>query len=448
MTTNDALFERAKALFPGGVNSPVRAYGSVGGTPRFVARAEGAYVWDAEGRRYLDYVASWGAILAGHADSAIVQAIREAAGEGTSYGASTEREIELGERIRAAFPSIEKIRFTSSGTEALMSAARLARGATTRDKILKFAGCYHGHADPLLVQAGSGLATLGLPASAGVPAAATRDTVVAPYNDAAAVEAAFAEFPDSIAAVVVEPIAANMGLVLPRPGFLETLREITRRHGALLVFDEVITGFRVARGGAQKLYGIAPDLTCLGKVIGGGLPVGAFGGRAEIMDRVAPLGPVYQAGTLSGNPLAMAAGAAALDRLAAPGTYERLETIAGGLAEGLRGAAQEAGLRRAARGADLPGAVSPGGGPAPPVTVVQQGAMLTVFFASEAPADYDAVRTADADAFRRFFHAMLDRGVSLPPSPFEAWFTTLAHGESEVEATTAAAREAFALALA
>ena len=411
----------------------MRAYGSVGGTPRFIVRAEGAYVWDAEGTRLLDYVASWGAIVAGHADPAIVEAIRDAAAGGTSYGAPTEREIALAERIRAAMPSIEKIRFTSSGTEAVMSAVRLARGATGRDKILKFAGCYHGHADPLLAQAGSGLATLGLPASAGVTAAATRDTLVAPYNDPAAVEAAFAEFPDSIAAVVVEPIAANMGLVLPRPGFLEALRDLTRRHGALLLFDEVISGFRVARGGAQELYGIAPDLTGLGKVIGGGLPVGAFGGRAEIMDHVAPLGPVYQAGTLSGNPLAMAAGAAALDRLAAPGTYERLEAIAGALAAGLRRAARDA-------GAGSPGAAAPG------VTVVQRGAMLTVFFAPEVPVDYDAVRAADAEAFRRFFHAMLDRGVSLPPSPFEAWFTTLAHGEAEVEDTVAAAREAFAVA--
>jgi glutamate-1-semialdehyde 2,1-aminomutase len=435
VSANEALFTRARALFPGGVNSPVRAFGAVGGTPRFITRAEGAYVWDADGRRLLDYVASWGAILLGHAHPAVVEAIREAAGKGTSYGAPTEREIALAERIRAAFPSIEKVRFTSSGTEALMSAIRLARAATERDKILKFAGGYHGHADALLAQAGSGLATMGLPASAGVPAAATRDTLVAPYNDVEAVGRAFEAFPRDIAAVVVEPIAANMGVVLPREGFLESLREMTRGHGALLVFDEVITGFRVARGGAQQLFGITPDLTCLGKVIGGGLPVGAFGGRDGLMDMIAPEGPVYQAGTLSGNPLAMAAGAAALDALAAPGVYERIEATARRLAEGL---------------VTLVG---------PRAAVVQQGALLTLFFASPTaphvpthslgapPADYEAVRNADSEAFRRFFHAMLARGILLPPSPFEAWFTTLAHGDEEVDLTLEAARFALAEAL-
>jgi glutamate-1-semialdehyde 2,1-aminomutase len=424
VSSNETLFARARALFPGGVNSPVRAWSAVGGTPRFVARGEGAYVWDADGRRLLDYVASWGAILLGHADPAVVEAIREAAGKGTSYGAPTMREIALAERIREAFPSIEKLRFTSSGTEALMSAVRLARAATGRDKVLKFAGHYHGHADGLLVQGGSGLATLGLPASAGVPAAATRDTLVAPFNDVSAVEGAFDTFPHEIAVVVVEPIAANMGLVAPRTGFLESLRDLTRDRGALLVFDEVITGFRVTRGGAQELLGIEPDLTCLGKVIGGGLPVGAFGGSAKLMDLVAPEGPVYQAGTLSGNPLAMAAGAAALDALAAPGVYERLEAMARRLAEGLTALA------------------------GPRAAVVQRGAMLTLFFAAEPPHDFDAVRRTDAESFRRFFHAMLDRGILLPPSPYEAWFTTLAHGEHEVDATLKAARPALAEALA
>jgi glutamate-1-semialdehyde 2,1-aminomutase len=418
--TNEALFARARQLFPGGVNSPVRAYGAVGGTPRFVVRASGARVWDVEGGEYIDYVASWGAILLGHAHEGVVAAIREAAGEGTSYGAPTPRESALAERIRRAFPSIEKLRFTSSGTEAVMSAVRLARAATGRDRILKFAGGYHGHADALLVQAGSGLATLGLPASAGVPAAATRDTIVAPFNDAEAVREAFAALPGEIAAVVVEPVAANMGLVLPRPGFLEALREITRADGALLVFDEVITGFRIARGGAQERFGVTPDLTCLGKVIGGGLPVGAFGGPAAILELVAPAGPVYQAGTLSGNPLAMAAGTAALDALAEPGVYDRLEVNARSLATGLAEAVGDRGC------------------------VVQMGAMLTLFFAPRPPANYAEVQATDGHAFARFFHAMLDRGVLLPPSPFEAWFTTVAHGPEEIELTLDAARAAVA----
>jgi glutamate-1-semialdehyde 2,1-aminomutase len=424
VSASETLFARARELFPGGVNSPVRAWGAVGGTPRFIDRAEGPWVWDADGARLLDYVASWGAILLGHADPGVGEAIRRAAAKGTSYGAPSAGEIALAERIRVAFPSIEKLRFTSSGTEALMSAVRLARAATARDRIVKFAGCYHGHADPLLARAGSGLATLGLPASAGVPEAAARDTIVLPYNDVEAVRQTFDELGGTIAAVVVEPVAANMGLVLPRPGFLETLRETTRAHGALLVFDEVITGFRVARGGAQERYAIAPDLTGLGKVIGGGLPIGAFGGSAEIMDLVAPAGPVYQAGTLSGNPLATAAGAAALERLAADGVYDRLERAASELARG---------LERAADGA---------------ACVVQQGAMLTVFFTAEPPADYDAVQRTDAARFRRFFHAMLARGVMLPPSPYEAWFTTLAHGDREIASTIKAAKSAFDEALA
>ena len=317
--TSAELFDRALGLFPGGVNSPVRAWGAVGGSPRFVARAEGARVWDVEGREYLDFVSSWGAILLGHAHPAVVEAVREAAGRGTSFGAPSVGEIRLAERIRAVLPGLERLRFTSSGTEALMSAVRLARAHTGRPKILKFAGCYHGHADALLTASGSGIATLGLPGSAGVPPAATRDTLVAPYNDADAVTSLFGELGAGIAAVVVEPVAANMGVVVPQEGFLTTLRDLTRRHGALLIFDEVITGFRVGPAGAQGRYGIEPDLTCLGKIMGGGLPAAAFGGRADVMAAVAPEGPMYQAGTLSGNPLAMAAGEAALAALSEPG---------------------------------------------------------------------------------------------------------------------------------
>jgi glutamate-1-semialdehyde 2,1-aminomutase len=380
-------------------------------------------VWDVEGREYLDYVSSWGAILLGHAHPAVVEAIREAAGRGTSFGAPSAGEIRLAERIRAALPTLERLRFTSSGTEALMSAVRLARAHTGRPKILKFAGCYHGHADALLTASGSGVATLGLPGSAGVPPAATRDTLVAPFNDADAVTALFAELGAEIAAVVVEPVAANMGVVLPRDGFLATLRDLTRRHGALLVFDEVITGFRVGPAGAQGRYGIEPDLTCLGKIIGGGLPAAAFGGRADVMAAVAPEGPMYQAGTLSGNPLAMAAGEAALAALSEPGLYDVLEARAERLAEGLSAA---------------------GGGR---VSVPHVGPLLTVFFSPAAPRDYDAARAGDGAAFARFFHGMLERGVMLPPSAFEAWFPTLAHGDAEIDATLAAAREALPEAL-
>jgi len=418
-----ALFARARGLVPGGVNSPVRAWAAVGGTPRFVARAEGARVWDADGREYLDFVSSWGAIILGHAHPAVVEAVRDAAARGTSFGAPCEAEIRLAERIRAALPGLERLRFTSSGTEALMSAVRLARAFTGRPKILKFAGCYHGHSDALLTASGSGVATLGLPGSAGVPPSATRDTLVAPYNDVAAASALFDELGPEIAAVVVEPVAANMGVVVPEGGFLEALRALTRRHGALLVFDEVITGFRVGPGGAQVRYGIDPDVTCLGKIIGGGLPAAAFGGRAEIMSQVAPDGPMYQAGTLSGNPLAMAAGEAVLAALAEPAVYDALEARAARLAEGLEGV---------------------GGGH---VRVPRVGALLTVFFASEAPRDYDAARASDTAAYARFFHAMLARGVMLPPSAFEAWFPTLAHGEAEIDAALAAAREAFPQAL-
>ena len=418
-----ALFERARGLFPGGVNSPVRAWGAVGGAPRFVVRAEGARVWDADGREYVDFVSSWGAIMLGHAHPAVVDAVREAAARGTSFGAPCEAEIRLAERIRDAVPTLERLRFTSSGTEALMSAVRLARAFTGRAKILKFSGCYHGHSDALLTASGSGVATLGLPGSAGVPPSATRDTLVAPFNDVESVTALFDELGGEIAAVVVEPVAANMGVVIPEPGFLEALRALTRGHGALLVFDEVITGFRVAPGGAQARFGIEPDLTCLGKIIGGGLPAAAFGGRAEIMAQVAPEGPMYQAGTLSGNPLAMAAGEAALAALSDPALYDALE----------------------ARTIRLAGGLADAGGAA--VSVPRVGALLTVFFATEAPRDYAQARASDTAAYARFFHAMLARGVMLPPSAFEAWFPTLAHGEAEIDLALAAAREAFPEAL-
>ncbi len=422
---NDGLFARARELFPGGVNSPVRAFGAVGGTPRFVTRAEGAYVWDADGVKRIDYVSSWGAIILGHAVSEIVEAISSAAGRGTSYGAPTPGEIALAERIQAAMPSVERMRFTCSGTEAVMSAVRLARAHTGRSKILKFAGCYHGHADSLLTAAGSGVATMGLPGSAGVTADATRDTLVAPYNDLDSVSELFDRFGDQLAAVLLEPVAANMGLVLPKPGFLELLREQTSAHHALLVFDEVITGFRVAPGGAQERYDVTPDLTCLGKVIGGGLPVGAFGGRADIMALVAPEGPMYQAGTLSGNPLAMAAGEATLARLTDRDVFDRLEEQTTRLAAGL-GEAIDAG---------------PHAGRASVATI---GSLLTLFWTPRPPTSFAEAQAGDGEAFASFFHAMLDRGVSLPPSPYEAWFVTLAHGAGEVDATLAAAREALA----
>ena len=421
--TSAALFARARGLFPGGVNSPVRAWGAVGGTPRFIARAEGARVWDVEGRAYVDYVSSWGAILLGHAHPKVVEAVREAVAGGSSFGAPSPGEVRLGERIRAAMPWVERMRFTSSGTEAVMSAVRLARAHTGRSRILKFSGCYHGHADALLTESGSGVATLGIPGSAGVPPAATRDTLVAPYNDIDAAASVFEELGAEIAAVIVEPVAANMGVVVPREGFLEALRDLATRHGAVLVFDEVITGFRVAPGGAQGRFRIRPDLTCLGKIIGGGLPVGVFGGRADIMTLVAPEGPVYQAGTLSGNPIAMAAGAAVLEALADPALYELLESRTARLAEGLT----EAGAGR--------------------ISAPRLGALLTVFFSDRPPVDYDQARASDTAAFGRFFHAMLERGVMLPPSAFEAWFPTLAHDDAEIDATLAAAREAIPEAL-
>jgi glutamate-1-semialdehyde 2,1-aminomutase len=416
---SESLFADAQRLIPGGVNSPVRAFGSVGGTPRFIARGRGAYLVDADGHRYVDYVMSWGALILGHAAPEAVAAIGRQAALGTSYGAPTELETGLASRIITAIPSIEMVRFVSTGTEATMSAIRLARAATGRRKIIKFAGCYHGHADPFLVQAGSGIATLGLPDSPGVTLAATADTLTAPFNDIALASAIAEASPHEIAAVVVEPIAGNMGMVPPEAGFLEGLRELCTRIGAVLIFDEVMTGFRVAYGGAQTLYGVTPDLTCLGKVIGGGLPAAAYGGARALMEQVAPAGPVYQAGTLSGNPLAMAAGIATLDRLCVPGTYEALGAATEALALELRGAAARAGI---------------------PIHSTARGGMWGFSFSDQPVRDFATAQRTDRKRYARFFHAMLDRGVYLAPSPFEAAFVSIAHNSGTLEAT----RDAFA----
>lgn len=420
-TAQDELRHRARGLFPGGVNSPVRAFRAVGREPLVLASGRGAWVVDADGRRYLDYIGAWGPALLGHAHPTVVEAVREAARGGFPLGATTPGEIELGEAIREAMPALERLRFTSSGTEAVMSALRLARAATGRELILKFSGAYHGHVDSLLVAAGSGIATFAIPGSAGVPEAVAAGTIVAPFNDLEAVEAAFARHGERIAAVIVEPVAANVGVIAPAGGFLEGLRAVTREHGSLLIFDEVITGFRVARGGAQQRFAVGPDLTCLGKVIGGGMPIGAYGGRRDLMDLIAPSGPVYQAGTLSGHPLSMAAGVATLRELT-PERYEELEAA---------GARLEGGLLRAAARAGRD------------VVVSRVGSLLTVFFRAQRPRNGEEALAADRDAFARFFGAMLDRGVLLPPSPFEAWFLSLAHGREELDLTVEAAAQAF-----
>ncbi len=417
------LFTHAQTLIPGGVNSPVRAFRAVNRTPPFILRAKGCRLYDVDGHSYIDYVGSWGPMIVGHAHQQVVNAIKRAANHGTSYGAPTPLEVRLAEMLVDAVPSLEMVRLVSSGTEAVMSAIRLARAATKRDNILKFDGGYHGHADSLLVKAGSGVATLGLPDSPGVPEDLARHTLTARYNDLDDVRRLLEAAPRSVAAVIVEPIAGNMGVVPPMPGFLEGLRDLTREHGALLIFDEVISGFRAAYGGAQSLYGVLPDLTCLGKIIGGGLPVGAYGGRRDLMQMIAPAGPVYQAGTLSGNPLAVSAGIATLKLLQKPKVYEVLETRSASLADGLADAAKTAGV---------------------PVQINRAGSVLTVFFTATPVRDYATAKTADTARFGRFFSGMLDAGVYLPPSQFEAWFVSMTHTGREIDRTLKAARASFA----
>ena len=422
MSRNDELFARAQRTIPAGVNSPVRAFRSVGGTPRFFVRGQGPYLWDADDRRYIDYVGSWGPAIVGHAHPDVVAAVQAAALHGLSFGAPTEAEIELAESLVRRVPSMELVRLVSSGTEATMSALRLARGATGRSKILKFEGCYHGHGDSLLVKAGSGALTFGQPSSAGVPPAIANETIVVPYNDLDAVDAVFSAQGSAIACVIVEPVAGNMNLIAPRPGFLEALRALCDRHGSVLIFDEVMTGFRVHTGGAQALFGITPDLTTLGKVIGGGMPVGAFGGRRALMEQIAPLGPVYQAGTLSGNPVAVAAGLATLALTDVHGFYEALEAQTRRMVDGLVERARGAGVE---------------------FTAQSIGGMFGIYFAPRIPASYETVMACDKARFNRFFHAMLDAGVYLAPSAFEAGFVSAAHDDAAVDATLAAAERAF-----
>jgi glutamate-1-semialdehyde 2,1-aminomutase len=425
--TNQALFERARAIIPGGVNSPVRAFRAVGGTPRFVQRAQGAYFWDAEGKRYIDYIGSWGPMILGHGHPAVLEAVQQAARDGFSFGAPTEREIELAEEIVKHLPAVEMVRLVSSGTEAAMSAIRLARGATGRSKIIKFEGCYHGHADALLVKAGSGLATFGHPTSAGVPPEVVQHTLVLEYNNLPALEEAFATQGPELACVVIEPIAGNMNFVRAEIPFMKRLRELCTRHGALLVFDEVMTGFRVALGGAQSVYareipGFKPDLTIMGKVIGGGMPLAAFGGPRAVMEQLAPLGPVYQAGTLSGNPVATACGLATLKEIAQPRFFPALEARTRTLVEGLRAAAADAGV---------------------PFAADHEGGMFGFFLLPQLPRNYSTVMKSDAPKFGRLFHGLLDRGVYIAPALYEAGFVSSAHSEDDIAQTVQAARDVF-----
>ncbi|HKQ96796.1 MAG TPA: glutamate-1-semialdehyde 2,1-aminomutase [Candidatus Polarisedimenticolia bacterium] len=422
MSLSDSLFDKARAIIPGGVNSPVRAFKAVGGNPLFFARGRGGLIFDVDGNGYIDYVGSWGPLILGHAEPSIVRAVQDAAADGTSFGAPNPHEVDLARLVVEMVPGIEKVRMVNSGTEATLSALRLARGVTGRDLVVKMEGCYHGHVDALLVKAGSGVATLGIPGTPGIPARVAEQTLVLPYNDLDAFARLVHERGTEIACVIVEPVAANMGVVPPKPGYLEGMREITARAGILLIFDEVITGFRVAPGGAQERYRVVPDLTTLGKILGGGLPIGAYGGREEYMDQVAPEGPVYQAGTLAGNPLAMRAGIAMLRALRTPGVYERLEAASARL---------EAGLRAAAEAASVP------------VRLTRVGSLMTAFFGVGEPVDWASVAGADTKTYGVYFHRMLERGVYLAPSQFEAAFVSLAHTDEMIDKTIEAAREVF-----
>lgn len=422
-TKSQQLFKEAVELIPGGVNSPVRAFKAVGDFPVFIEKGEGSKLYDVDGNEFVDYICSWGPLLLGHQPASVTAAVQDALLKGSTFGAPTALEVEIANIIVDAVPSVEMVRMVNSGTEATMSAIRLARGYTKRNKLVKFEGCYHGHADHLLIKAGSGALTFGVPSSPGVPESIASETLTATYNNLDSVKNLFEQYPDQIAAVIVEPIAGNMGLVPPTEGFLEGLREVTKEHGALLIFDEVISGFRASYGGAQKVFNVMPDLTCLGKIIGGGLPVGAYGGRKEIMEHVAPVGPVYQAGTLSGNPVAMAAGIAALTELAKPGVYEMVESKAKKLADGLRAAAEKAGVK---------------------VAVNHSASLLTVFFTEQPVDNYAAAMSSDTAKFKVFFQSMLNQGIYLPPSQFECWFVSLAHSDEDLAKTLAAAETAFA----